>query len=152
MFPESLRRYVLWLVGLVNERRIKEFKRTGAFTVEDFRLLSFLIDWFGKIVATPHVLSQVSDLADLPGKELRQMRQLFKSVVEQIEEFYETSRVLVADPAFEGHGLTDAAIATVCSQGILVLTADVNLQLALQRRGADALNFNHVRQLAWTQT
>jgi hypothetical protein len=44
-------------------------------------------------------------------------------------------------------GLTDAAIASVCSRGILVLTADVKLQLALEHRGADGLNFNHVRML-----
>jgi hypothetical protein len=101
------------------------------------------------MIATPHVLSQVSDLADLPGKERAQIRRLFKSVVEAMEESYDLSRVLVSDPIFERLGLTDAAIATVCSRGILVLTADVDLQLAVQRRGADALNFNHVRPLAW---
>ncbi len=62
---------------------------------------------------------------------------------------YAPSRVLVAHPLFERLGLTDAAIATVCSREILVLTADVELQLALQHCGADALNFNHVRPLAW---
>ena len=30
-----------------------------------------LIDWFGKLIATPHVLSQVSDLTDLPGRDPR---------------------------------------------------------------------------------
>jgi hypothetical protein len=140
---------VLLLVGVVNRRRILQFKRTQDFTIEEFDLLAELVKWFGKLIATPHVLSQVSDLADLPGKELREIRQLFKSFVEKIEEFYDPSRVLVADPIFERHGLTDAAIASVCSNGILVLTADVVLQLALQRRGADALNFDHVRPLTW---
>jgi hypothetical protein len=141
---------VLFLVGTVNKQRIRDFKRTQHFTIEDFGLLERLIAGFGKLYATPHVLSQVSDLTDLPGKELRQIRQLFKLVVEQqIEESYDPSRVLVADPIFEKLGLADAAIATVCCRGMLVLTADVKLQLVLQRRGADALNFNHVRQLAW---
>ena len=141
---------VLLLVGRVNRRRIPAFKRTQNFTIEDSELLEHLVAWFGKLFATPHVLSQVSDLADLPGKDLREIRQLFKLVVEeQIEETYDPSRALVADSLFERLGLTDAAIATVCSRGILVLTADVELQLALQRRGADALNFNHVRLLEW---
>jgi hypothetical protein len=43
--------------------------------------------------------------------------------------------------------LTDAAIAKVSSRGILVLTSDLNLQLALQRRGLGVLNFNHVRAM-----
>jgi hypothetical protein len=143
---------VLFLVGAVNKRRIPEFKRTQDYTIDDFDLLARLIDWFGKLFTTPHVLSQVSDLADLPGQELREIRQKFKSVAERIEESYDASQVLVADPIFERHGLADAAIARVCSRGILVLTSDVKLQLALQQRGADALNFNHVRQLAWNRS
>ena len=140
---------VLFLVGMVNKRRILEFKRTQSFTIEDFDLLARLIVWFGRLIATPHVLGQVSDLADLPGKERLQIRRLFKSVIERMEESYDLSRVLVSDPIFERLGLTDAAIATVCSRGVLVLTADLELQLAVQRQGADALNFNHVRPLAW---
>jgi hypothetical protein len=140
---------VLLLVGAVNKRRIQNFKRTENFTVEDFDLLTRLIDWFGKLFATPHVLSQASDLTDLHGKELLQVRRTFKLIVDQIEESYDPSRTLVLDPMFERLGLADAAIATVCSRGVLVLTADLELQLEVQRRGADALNFNHVRLLEW---
>jgi hypothetical protein len=140
---------VLFLVGAVNKQRILNFKRTQNFTIEDFDLLTHLINWFGTLIATPHVLSQASDLADLRGKELREIRRKFKLTVDQIEESYEPSRVLVADPVFERLGLADAAIATVGSRGILVVTADLDLQIEVQQRGADALNFNHVRQLAW---
>jgi hypothetical protein len=66
-----------------------------------------------------------------------------------MEESYELSGLLVTHDLFSRLGLTDAAMATVCSRGILVLTADLDLQLALQHRGADALNFNHVRMLGW---
>jgi hypothetical protein len=140
---------VLLLVGAVNKQRIQRFKRTQNFTIEDFDLLTRLTAWFSTVIATPHVLSQASDLADLRGKELREIRRTFKLIVERVEEFYDPSRELAADPIFERLGLADAAIARVCSRGILVLTADLDLQLELQRRGADALNFNHVRQLAW---
>ena len=140
---------VLFLVGSVNKRRIQTFKRTQNFTIEDFDLLTRLIGWFGKLFATPHVLSQASDLADLRGKERIKVRRLFKVAVEKIDESYDPSRILVAHPMFERFGLTDTAIATVCSRGILVVTADVELQLEVQQRGADALNFNHVRPLGW---
>jgi hypothetical protein len=140
---------VLFLVGMVNRQRIPNFKRTGDFTIKDYDLLVRLIDWFGKLIATPHVLSQVSDLADLTGNELTMVRRLFKALVERIDESYDSSRLLVGDPAFERFGLTDAAIAMLCSRGILVLTTDVRLQLALQEREIDALNFNHIRILAW---
>jgi hypothetical protein len=140
---------VLFLVGTVNRQRILNFKRTGEFTIEDYNLLVRLIDWFGKLIATPHVLSQVSDLTDLTGDELNEIRELFKVLVENIEESYDTSRLLVGDPAFKRLGLTDAAIATVCSRGVLVLTADAQLHVTLQDRDIDALNFNHIRPLGW---
>lgn len=140
---------VLFLVGAVNRQRIPKFKRTQSFTTEDFDLLTRLIAWFGKLIATPHVLSQASDLTDLRDKELAEVRRKFKLIVDQAEESYDESRALVADPIFERLGLADAAIATVCSRGVLVVTADLDLYTAVQSRGADALNFNHVRHLAW---
>jgi hypothetical protein len=140
---------VLFLVGTVSRHRILNFKRTGDFTIEDYDLLARLIGWFGKLIATPHVLSQVSDLTDLTGNELSEIRELFEVLVENIEECYDPSRLLVGDPAFKRLGLTDAAIATVCSRGTLVLTADAQLHIALQERGMDALNFNHIRPLGW---
>ena len=108
-----------------------------------------LVTWFGRLIATPHVLSQVSDLTDLTGKELAAVRELFKSVVENLQEVYDESRELVGDSAFKSFGLADAAITKVCSRGILVLTTDVQLHVALQARGLDSLNFNHIRALAW---
>lgn len=95
------------------------------------------------------MLSQVSDLTDLTGDELTAVRNIFKVLVDQVEESYDASRLLVGDSAFDRFGLTDAAIATVCSRGILVLTTDVRLQVALQERDIDALNFNHIRPLGW---
>lgn len=140
---------VLLLVGAVNRQRIPKFKRTQSFSIEDFDLLLRLIDCFGKLIATPHVLSQASDLADLDGKELNLVRETFKLIVDQNDEVFDESRVLVADPIFTRFGLADAAVAKVNSRGILVVTADVQLHLALQHRGWDALNFNHLRPLGW---
>lgn len=139
---------VLLLVGTVNQRRIATFKRTQGFTLADFRLLQSLIKWFGSpLYSTPHILSQVSDLTDLSGHEREAIRGLFTSLVATIEEQYDTAGELVKTPAFGRFGLADASIAAVCKRGVLVLTGDLNLQVALQAAGLDALNFNHVRSL-----
>ena len=109
------------------------------------------MEWFGKpVVATPHVLSQVSDLTDLSGQEAIRVRELFRSIVEEIEERHDAARRLVLHPLFERFGLGDASIAQVCARGIVVLTADVQLQIALGSMGLDAINFNHVRPLGWS--
>ena len=38
----------------------------------------------------------------------------------------------------------------LCERGMLVLTGDLELYLVLQARGADALNFSHIRSLGWS--
>jgi hypothetical protein len=99
--------FILWLVGLVNRARIRNFKRTQDFSIEDFRILRALLDWFGPpVVTTPHVLSQVSYLTDLTGAEGMAVRRLLKSSVpEVVEETYDAARQLVAHPLFERFGL-----------------------------------------------
>jgi len=141
---------VLYRVGKVNKRRILDFKRTQNYTIEDFELLERLISWFGGIVTTPHVLSQTSDLAVLAGKELKPIRECFRSVIEGMTEQFDEGRILVTDACFDRLGLADAAFATVCLSGRLVLTDDLDLQVTLASRGADALNFNHIRPLNWS--
>lgn len=142
---------VLLIIGLVNPERVRNFKRTQDFTIDDFRLLHNLVTWFGPpLIATPHVLSQLSDLTDLKGKERGEVRNRFKKiVVDTIEEKYDPAKQLVRHPLFERFGLGDASVAAVCQRNVLVLTADLQLQIALDYSGLNALNFNHVRQLRW---
>jgi hypothetical protein len=101
------------------------------------------------LVATPHVLNQVSDLTDLGGREAALVRQLLKSTVEAVQERYDQARHLVRHPLFERFGLGDASVAAVRERNVVALTADVQLHTELACRGLDALNFNHVRALSW---
>jgi len=91
---------VLFLVGSVNKKRIPNFKRTDGFTVDDYDLLPRLMGWFGKLIATPHVLAQVSDLTDLHGNELGVVREKFRSLVDVIEESFDVGREIVSDSIF----------------------------------------------------
>jgi hypothetical protein len=139
---------VLLLVGRVNPSRIYTFKRTSDFVAGDFELLESLVAWFGHpLFATPHILSQLSDLTDLSGYERTVIRDLLKTTIEDIEETYEPAKALVNHPAFKRLGLADASIVKVSERNVLVLTSDLNLQHALSSSGLDAINFNHVRAL-----
>jgi|SRR5579883_1996484 hypothetical protein len=138
---------VLYLIGRVNRRRIPGFKRTQNHTIEDFRLLERLLDWFGGLVSTPHVFSQATDLAKPYGHELRLVRSELKALTGSTRELYQNSQVLAHHPVFEQLGLADSALAAEADRGALILTADINLQVAIERRGKDALNFNHLRDI-----
>ena len=102
-----------------------------------------------QIDCNPSCSAQVSDLTDLDRGELVVVRGHFKWLVNVMEESFDMSREVISDPEFPRLGLTDAAVAKVCSRGILVLTADFDLYAALQRREMDAVNLNHIRPLGW---
>ena len=141
---------VLLLVGTVNRRRIGDFKRTQSFTAEDFDLLRKLIAHLGpSMLATPHVLSQVSDLTDLKGRELLQAREVMKALVRKMEETYHPALDLVEHPLFTRFGLADAAVAAIHHTGALILTADLDLYIGLQRLKIESLNFHHIRMSGW---
>ena len=141
---------VLLLVGTVNRRRLGDFKRTQSFTAEDFDLLRKLIAHLGpRMLATPHVLSQVSDLTDLKGRELLQAREVMKALVRKMEETYHPALDLVEHPLFTRFGRADAAVAAIHHTGALILTADLDLYIGLQRLKIESLNFHHIRMSGW---
>lgn len=140
---------VLYLVGKTNPRRVLDFKRTQRFDIPDFQLLERLVRWFGTLFTTPHVLTQTSDLTVLRGDELTTIRNIFRTVIKDMQECFDDSVHVSTDSTFNSLGLADAAIAVAGKRGLLVLTADLELYLTLQQRGLDTLNFSDVRALTW---
>jgi hypothetical protein len=139
--------FLLLLVGSTREQRIPRFDRTQKYTVRDFRLLREFVSQFETVVTTPHVLTEVSNLASLKGRELLAVRTRFRQIVDRTEELYEQSRNIMADAAFAKLGLADAAIRVAANRPLLVVTDDLALYHYLSTSGLDAINFNHVRPL-----
>ena len=141
---------LLYIVGSLSLDRIARHKRTGNFTAEDYRLLAGLLRRFGGIVLTPNVLSEVSNLLGHTDEQTRTaLLTLLRTLVQDSEECYVASVEAVETREFLRLGLTDASILTLPIEELTVLTDDVHLYLALQRRGVEAINFNHVREAAW---
>ena len=46
-------------------------------------------------------------------------------------------------------GLADTAIADIAANSYLVMTVDFRLAGHITSAGADAINFNHLRQIEW---
>jgi hypothetical protein len=139
---------ILLLVGRTNRRRISQFKRTQTYSIADYELLEQFAEQFQRIVTTPHVLTEVSNLAKLDGHERIRIRELLMDSIDRSQEVSQPSRVVARNKHFSRLGLTDAAISTLGSE-MLVLTDDLDLWLALTNDGLDAINFNHIRALAW---
>jgi hypothetical protein len=134
---------LLLLIGKTNERRIERFSRTQMYTLENLRLLRDFVRQFRKIVTTPHVLTEVSNLAKIGSDELASMRAEFRLLVAGIQEVFEPSREIMATSAFMRLGLADAAIRLIATESILVLTDDLPLYHLLSTSGIDAINFRY---------
>ena len=136
---------LLFAVGSFDRRRIPSFKRTSQFTVEDYDLLVRVLDCFEKIVTTPCILAEVSNLSGAikdPAKT--ELFQRFAQAIDVLDEQYVRSETAASHASFPRLGLTDAGIICLSREKYVVLTADLDLYISLQKEGIDAINFRHL--------
>ena len=126
-------------------RRIESFKRTSAYDRSDLQLLLWLIAHFQQLWATPNVLSEVDNLGRrLNEREWPEFAASIASLVTRINEEFVKFSLAVKSRTFARLGLTDTVTLSM-GRPFLLLSDDVNLCLAAQTAGYDAINFNHLR-------
>ena len=141
---------LLYVVGMYDQERIPKFKRTMAFTIDEFHLLSVIFNEFDKIITTPNILTEVSNLSgQLPGNLRSHFYNDFAGLIPTLSEHYTSSVTVASLDHFNKFGLTDSGIVETVKGNYLVLTADLELFGLLQNFGIDAINFNHIRTIAW---
>jgi rRNA-processing protein FCF1 len=140
-----------FLIGSLHPRHLTDCRATTKFFgPADFTLLERFLGQFKRVVTTPHVLTEVSNLAGrLPSSLHTEFRLLFRAVIERLEEQLKPSRIVSAEIDFLRFGLTDTAISMVAAGQYLVLTDDVALAGLLAKRKIDVVNFNRIRVSAW---
>lgn len=120
------------------------------FTNKDFDTLVTVLSHFSRVVATPNILTEVSNLTGLLDEPARrQCFQSLKTTIGTLDERYVTSADASADGAFLHLGLTDASICRLARAPLPVLTTDFDLWRHLIEQEIDALNFNHIRMWGW---
>lgn len=143
---------LLYSVGKTDPTRIERFKRTVKFTVDEFLILERFLRLFIRVITTPNVLTEVSNLlGQLPQNLYSSFYGGLVSQIAELDERYTPSRSLAESTHFTRFGLTDSGIAALAPGKYLVLTDDLNLFGYLQNKGIDAINFNHLRLRAWTR-
>jgi hypothetical protein len=144
---------LLYAIGRYHEAILerRSFGRVDAYTKEDFELLGRLMSIFGKLVTTPHVLTEVSNfVGQLPQQQKQECLQKFSQAFANFIELAFDSIELSTEDHFTYLGLTDTALARVANE-YLILTDDARLIGHMANLGLDALNFNHIRQMLWLQ-
>jgi hypothetical protein len=137
---------ILCFVGAYDRYQIPKFKRTRAYTIEDYDTLVRFLACFEKRITTPNVLTEVSNLtARLP----RPVHEAFASNVLGMDEYYVESLSIVEHKHFDHFGLTDLGIVALVKNKYLVLTDDLELASYMDGVGVDVINFNRIRVWYW---
>ena len=143
---------LLFVVGSTSRDYIAKHKRLrDTYTTDDYDLLVEMIDRYSDMVLLPNALTELSNLLrhiDEPAKS--KIAAQMKRLVEIAPETYIPSRMAVSRPEYARLGLTDAVLLERASREVdgpapTLLTADLDLAIAAEKRGYSVENFNHYR-------
>lgn len=141
---------LLYFVGGYDRTLIGRFKRTKAYTPDDYDLLLRVVPLFRNILVTPNILTELSNLAGQLDKGTAiDFFERFADEVQTVDERYVESIEAAGHVRFPRLGLTDATIHLLAAERILVLTDDLRLAGTLEADGFDVINFNHLRWMNW---
>jgi hypothetical protein len=139
---------LLFVVGSTSQEWIGRHKRLGAFDVRDYVILARIVGAAEKIVVTPNILTETSNLLGSPKNPDDQalfglLAQIVKSA-DILEEVYVPSARAAETRQFPYLGLTDAGILTLKEQNTVVLTLDQRLASECMNMGLSVLPFDPV--------
>jgi len=138
---------LLMVVGTTNPDWIELYKRTSVYTADSYGKLHELLDQSRGLIATPNILTEVSNLLNA-AKGVRRLRfyRALAGLIDQLDEIYVPSDAVSRQPLFTDLGVTDLGLAEAARQTqAIALTDDAPLANHLILQGIDAVNFNHLR-------
>lgn len=129
-----------------NPHLVTTFKRLNSFQMEDVELLSETLKMFSEVRTTPHVLTEISNLANsLPWWAKEDWVEHFSQQIEAIPEEW-NSAASICKSDFMWLGLTDAALSALAATYVIV-TLDFPLSNSLESQGLNVINFTHLRSI-----
>jgi|SRR6185312_15017530 len=140
---------LLFLAGNLGSDFFQQFPRVSGYDFDDYELLRQTLKQFKTILTTPHVLTEITNLANkLSGvHRVEWSRYLVRFITsESVQEKWIAGRELARTGEFIEFGITDSAISAIASEA-LVLTDDFPLSGSLTSRGFDVLNFKELRSV-----
>jgi hypothetical protein len=139
---------ILLCVGISGTRNIEKHKRLAGYDEQDFYLLTKILGDDPKLVFSPYVLGETSNLVRQVANPLKsQLAKDLREMVLRADEIQVACSKIVDDDQYLDLGITDAALLTILEAHpkLVLLTEDANLYIAASQRGYSACNFSHVR-------
>lgn len=125
---------------------VGSFKRLNSFGYNDIHLLNETLRIFRSLSTTPHVLTETSNLANsLQSWAKEAWADFLSRQISSVPEIYTPAYEVASDIAALYFGITDAALARIASEYV-ILTIDWPLTNLLESRRLRVINFNHIRE------
>jgi len=136
---------LLFFVGAVNAGYVPKFKRTRKYSEQDYVNLCKFLNRFDRIVTTPNILTEVSNLGGhLRGDYRWQFFNHIAMSAQVMQEQYRKSMECAALPMFGDFGLADTVAFSVAGNRHLLLTDDSALAKYAGARGVDVFHFKNL--------
>jgi hypothetical protein len=137
---------LLLVVGLYDENQTEQIPCMRSHNIEHFDLLISILAEFRKIVTTPNILTEVSDLLGKVSSHKKEevLLKSFVPCIDRMDEKYTRSSELSKIAYFSILGLADTSIVKSARRNYLVLTEDVALWAHLRKNKVASVNFNHL--------
>lgn len=136
---------LLWCASF-DRALVGTFKRLNTFTHRDVERLEDLLRNFPVLRTTPHVLTEVSNLANsLPRSAKEDWAGHFAGRIELVSEQWIAAKEIIVEPMFH-LGITDACLCRLAASHV-ILTIDFPLSNYLETRKLNVINFNYLREM-----
>jgi predicted nucleic acid-binding protein len=119
------------------------------YEIEDFQRISNFVSKFKKIIITPHILTELSNLSfNITEPKLSSYLQKFVRVLKNFhEESLDKNTILKLD-LFAKLGVTDSAFIEIAKdKKYLVITDDLDAYANMLKLRIDAINYSHFKYL-----
>lgn len=140
---------ILLCVGISGPQNIEKHKRLrGDYDEQDYYLLVKLLGNNSKLVFSPYVLGETSNLVRQVADPLKsQLVLILRDVILLADEIQMSCAKIVNDSRYLDLGITDAALLSILDEHpqLALLTADAKLYIAASAKGRTALNFSHIQ-------
>ena len=140
---------LLLCVGIFDCQRIKRFKRTMKFDIDDFDNVQRIAGKYKPVYVSPHVLAELSNLSNALPSEVRNDYFISsKRLIRGQFEVYIPKESIIDDVHFPVLGVADVSILLTCMERKCVLfTSDSTLTQIGLHRGIKVLNYRQFRDM-----
>lgn len=137
---------LLLVIGTMDRDTVATFKRTQSFTLSDLDALLEMLANIGTTITTPHILTEVSNLANaLREDQKRDFASACRGVIQRLDERWTPAVTLAADSLFH-FGIADIAAMTE-SRSALLVTEDGRFAAKVNRLGGYAVTLEAAIEL-----